>query len=1025
MKAFPPFRLDVENQCLWRMTDGKGERVLMTPKAFAVLAYLVENAGRLVRNDELLDFVWAGTTVEPQAVKKHIAAVRNALGDPPKNSRFIETSTKRGYRFIAPIVEVAAAEISPIDLRTRATFVGRVSALNELAERWRCVLSSTQQIVLVSGEAGIGKTAVAEEFRRQIAATEISVCISQGQCVEGYGSKEPYGPVLDAFSRLCRGAHAQTVLPILATEAPTWLAQLPSTISAEQRQILEREIVGATRERMMREIADALLAISNRHPLLLVLEDMQWTDASTVDLISYLARRRAPARLMILMTCRELELVPSDNPLKALIPELVVHRLCHKIDLPPLSGQNIETYLQNQASGGELPHGFVDFLHRHSEGNPLFLVAALEDLKKRRLLSLSGDIWRLRVAIQELELVVPDDLRLMIAARLDRLPAREIDALERASVVGASFSALAVVDKDGPGPQTVEDLYDGLARRHRLVRWIRTQSYPDDSRAELYEFAHALYRQVIYERLGPNRKAALHRLVGERLEAIYSTRIDDVVSELAYHFERAGDTQRCIEYLRLSAETAGRRRAHAEAASILLRAIQMVPHLPEGLQPSTEAQLLAALAAHRMAAFDPEAVATYEALAGRAAELNLVDVQVRALLDLSFYQSLTSAKQCLEVIDRVLVLSGRQEPRLRAQTRAACAFRRLSVTGWNAADAEAFFAGHQDVGIENAPLHDLVDMSMIHWFSGGYRKGLQLALEVRSRMFEPGATPDLADFEMAGALAAANRLFLGEWGEALDGLAEELAVARRNENPHRTMWAHCTLAWVHLHTLDFEGVLRICRAGAPFLDTADEKLSGLSAGVPALTRAALICMGSAAAELGDLTVARRYLLRASRDMDENPVITDWYWRMQLEAGLVRLNLAAGDRPAAELAVRRLVAQSEVTVERTWQALAWELSARVAMAEGDADRALNCITKALAKIEGFEGPLAAWRVNATAAELYGRTADREISERHREASRETLRLLSRSLQKHTALQSIFLAAPEVTRTFDAGAEPQVI
>src|ERR1700727_3288196 len=127
MKVFPPCRLDSVTQCLWRRGDtGQEERILMTPKAYAVLVYLVEHAGRLVTSDELLEAAWSGRVIEPQAVRKHILEVRNVLGDRPKNSLFIETVTKRGYRFIAPVSETAASS-GPVSSGGTAprTMVGR------------------------------------------------------------------------------------------------------------------------------------------------------------------------------------------------------------------------------------------------------------------------------------------------------------------------------------------------------------------------------------------------------------------------------------------------------------------------------------------------------------------------------------------------------------------------------------------------------------------------------------------------------------------------------------------------------------------------------------------------------------------------------------------------------------------------------------------------------------------------------------------------------------------------------------
>ena len=185
MKVFSPFRLDTVNRCLWRLGDtGQEARILLTPKAFAVLEHLVEHAGRLVTHDEMLQAVWPDTVVEPQAVKKHVLAARTALGDCPKNSLFIETLAKRGYRFIAPVSGPVAS--SPVSGRpAQSTLVGRGGALDVLGETWKRALSGERQIVFVTGEPGIGKTALAEAFRRRVAMADLSVRIAHGQCMVG------------------------------------------------------------------------------------------------------------------------------------------------------------------------------------------------------------------------------------------------------------------------------------------------------------------------------------------------------------------------------------------------------------------------------------------------------------------------------------------------------------------------------------------------------------------------------------------------------------------------------------------------------------------------------------------------------------------------------------------------------------------------------------------------------------------------------------------------------------------------
>ena len=102
-KEFPPFRLDTVNECLWRHRDtGSDERILLTPKAFAMLRYLVEHAGRLVTQDELLEALWPDTFVQPEVLKSHVRDIRIVLGDDCKHPRFIETLPRRGYQFVAP-----------------------------------------------------------------------------------------------------------------------------------------------------------------------------------------------------------------------------------------------------------------------------------------------------------------------------------------------------------------------------------------------------------------------------------------------------------------------------------------------------------------------------------------------------------------------------------------------------------------------------------------------------------------------------------------------------------------------------------------------------------------------------------------------------------------------------------------------------------------------------------------------------------------------------------------------------------
>jgi len=148
-------------------------------------------------------------------------------------------------------------------------------------------------------------------------------------------------------------------------------------------------------------------------------------------------------------------------------------------------------------------------------------------------------------------------------------------------------------------------------------------------------------------------------------------------------------------------------------------------------------------------------------------------------------------------------------------------------------------------------------------------------------------------------------------------------------------------------------------------------------------------------------------------MNQQMVIVDWYWRMQLQSSLTELWLAKRDLKQARTEAERFLEVTLVTAERTWQALAWDANARVAMAQRDFERPHECITNALSTMEGFEVPLAAWRVHATAAELY-RGSEKSKEAHHRELGRATILKLADSMPADEPLRKIFLSAPSVLK-----------
>jgi DNA-binding winged helix-turn-helix (wHTH) protein len=1026
VKLFRPFRLDSINECLWRSSDaGVDERILLTPKGFQVLQYLVDHAGRLVNQRELLEAIWPDTFIEPQAVKKQIFDLRRILDDPSRTPRFIETLPRRGYRFIATVEDSALRTPAVSALPLTGRLVGRDGELSELRHCLRKALAGERQIVFITGEPGIGKTSLAGEFQRQTAASEPSIRIARGQCVEGFGSKEPFYPMLEALGELCRGDEGATVLEILSKEAPTWLVQFAGLLRRDQRQALQREVLGAMPERMLREAVTALEAIASLRPLLLVFEDLHWVDYSTVDLISGLARHRTSAKLMLVATYRPLDVALSDHPLGVLKPNLLARQFCHEIAIPPLSMPEVVQYLGADPSAPEVLMGLAALVHGHSEGNPLFMIGVLEHLSARELIKRTERAWELRRPLSSLDLEIPESLRQVIETQVQALSPDDQRVLEVGSIAGVTFTPLVSAATGNLDSENFEERCDALARRRQLLRVADTEAIPGGDIAQRYEFQHALYREVLYRRQAPAHRATLHRHLGERLVTLYGQSSEvgapaegrSIAQELAHHFEQGADWLQAVKYLRLAAEVAARRNAHREATANLEHALELATKLPESERAAIETEILDRLAGmYHMAFDDVRAVETSEALLARAVRYGLVDVEIRALIGMAYPLGWSSTDRCLEVLDRAVRLSSaQQDPLARARTRASCLVRRIWASGWNDQDANECRAALAEIrrdGDRVVVACHMMDCTFLEWSSSHYREARRQALESLTTLMEGHEDNRYLSFPYWLGVFTMPRalLFLGEWGEALKEIGTGIAMAGKNGDHYRDRTLQLYWAWVRLFGMDYVGARDICASVLPVL------------GEPARTpwrRLALAIAGSAEVGLGEHERALGLLMAAKQEMDDHQVINDWYCRMMVQSALTDLWLARGDLRQAKSEGEVFVTVACATAERTWQALAWEVNARIAMAVSEPERARDCITKALMAMDGFEVPLAEWRVHATAAELSEALGEIEVAHHHARRSRSTIVRLADSLPATHPLRMTFLSAPRISAIYAGG------
>lgn len=594
--SFPPFRLDLENAQLWR-----GNVVIpLRPKSFTLLHYLAERSGRLVTKDELLDAGWPKTVVSDIALKVCIRELRKALDDTARPAQIIETVHRRGYRFLPavttsqPLTSKTATEPNSQQLATDAgqlttRLLGREAELAQLCARLTKAKNGQRQVVFVTGEAGIGKTTLLEAFLSM--SQDPSLWIAQGQCIEHYGPGEAFLPVLEGFGRLCRQPHGGRLISLLREHAPSWLLQLPGLISSAAREALQREYAGVSRDRMLRELVVGLEAVTEKTPLIVILEDLHWSDSSTIDLLSALARRRHPARLLVIGTYRPSDALESGHPLARIIPELRLRQYCDELPLTYLSEPAVAAYLATRFAGLQPCAPLAALIHKQTDGNPLFMINAADHLVTQGFLTATDGQWALRVALEEIERAVPHTLRQLIQLQLDRLSPVELQVLEAASVAGVEFAAQALATEVEESPQLVDAQCAGLAQRQQFLRQMGSDVWPDGTEVTHYEFIHALYQDILYQNIPDARRAYLHQRIGARLEEAYGAGAAEIAAQLAMHFERGREIVRAVHYRQRAGENAVQRYAYQEAIAHLSKGLALLETFPD--TPERDQQELA------------------------------------------------------------------------------------------------------------------------------------------------------------------------------------------------------------------------------------------------------------------------------------------------------------------------------------------------------------------------------------------------------------------------------------------------
>jgi DNA-binding winged helix-turn-helix (wHTH) protein/predicted ATPase len=589
---FGPFRLAAAKRLL------RGDQLVdLRPQSLAMLRYLAERSGQVVAKKELLKQLWPRIYVSPTVVKVCVREVRHALGDDAAQPRFIETVGAQGYRFIAPLATAPSVISSQLSVantdkagtkipqlttdnwQPAALFVGRAHELSQLQTWSERARQGEQQIVFVSGEAGIGKTTLVEHFLTQ-AQAEGTARIGRGHCIEQHEHGEAYLPVLQALQQLCRGPNGDRVVAILRRHAPMWLVQLAGVVEVDELETLQRQVQGSSPKRMLREFAAAIEQLAAESAVLLFFEDLQWSDSATLELLAYLAQQRTQTRMLVLGTYRPAETVTGSHPLRSMLQKLVGRGQCHELALELFTETEVEAYLTQRLAGSPVAAALWPVIHRRTEGNALFVMHFVNYLIQHGLLTETGGRWEMQVEPTVLESLLPDHVRRLIGRQLDGLSTETQQVLEVASVVGMTFTASEVAAVANCSLEAAETICDDLANQGQLLEVQGLAEWPNAVITVRYRFRHALYQHELYHRIGLAQRVRWHRQIGEHFTTIYGERPQEIAGELAFHFERGRDYRRAILYRQQAGEHALRQNIHQKALVHGQAGITLLAHLP-------------------------------------------------------------------------------------------------------------------------------------------------------------------------------------------------------------------------------------------------------------------------------------------------------------------------------------------------------------------------------------------------------------------------------------------------------------
>jgi serine/threonine protein kinase/tetratricopeptide (TPR) repeat protein len=881
--------------------------------------------------------------------------------------------------------------------REPSTFVGRELEVRRLQELLRNAVQGSGRTVFLTGEPGIGKSALAEAFLIEAKHECPELLIGRGTCVEQYGAGEAYLPFLDALSGLLSNPSRERVLAVLRRHAPTWCLQLPTAFASPSAfEQLQRETIGATKERMLREFGDALGALASGGPVVLLLEDLHWADSASIDLLRHLAPRAGGQRLLLIGTFRPEDVERSNHPLKNCKREIEAHNLSDEIALRLLPSEHLATYLDVRFAPNDFPPQLPSLIYRKTEGHPLFSAALIELLQERGDISRSDAGWTLTHPISELGLEVPESVRGVIRRKIEALDGEDRRTLQYASIQGEEFTSTIVAGMLGADELALEQRFDRLDRVHHLIETRGEEDLPDGALATKYHFAHALYQNILYEDLLLKQRVMLHRQAGEHLARHYGDQTARVAVALATHFERGRDYPRAIEYLIQAAKVASERYAGAAADEDYSRALQLVEKLPLAERKGKQIGLIqqrgtVRLAMGRLADAENDFNVMLDlarAIEDPAYECMALNALANPFFTMNVPQradEMSRAEKALQVAEQT------GNPALRAEAIVNLALRH-SVVGEPAIAKSLFEAAiplARSSGHDRALLSTLTYRGVGHFFQTEFREAEEMlseASELASRLRD-GVILRTALFFLGWTQAS-----LGRMSDALATLQDVFEMAERNGDRHFLSRAQKRIRWIHWELQGFPDIMQHSQVST---ETTVRSRRDEVTGSPINL------------------IHIMYETEPSDDQEKAPSeMKEWHFSgVRVQAGAAESALSQGDLNNAEKQAQALLDNSLRHGPPKYLAVAHKILGETAMARGDLATAEQELNAALEPFRTNPAPLVAWKTYAALGRLHRLKNDAQAAREAYGCAAEIVRKIASNVDDEQ-LRSTFLNAPAV-------------